>query len=118
VPGDPLPPKPPPAPPWTATDWLALIDKLVPFVDRYLALEEKKLAHERALEQAAAKSSWNVLAVLMTFLAVVVALMTWLTFAGKVSGDALLFLVGTAVGSILALVYRQLFPETIAAPEE
>jgi hypothetical protein len=106
-------PPPQKAPPWTAGDWLSLFEKLIPFADRYLKLKEGELQHERELESVQARSAWRVLAILMAFLGAVIALMSWLTFSGKVSGDALLFLVGTAAGYILALVQRQLFPEVI-----
>lgn len=107
------PPSRPQAPPWTASDWLNLIDRLGPYADRWLRLEEQKLLHERALEAAQSRSAWRILGILMAFLLAVIAAMSWLTYEGKVSGDALLFLVGTTAGYILALAQRHLFPETI-----
>ena len=44
--------------------------------------------------------------VLATFLAAIVGLMSFLTYVGKVSGDALLFLVGTVTGYILLFIQR------------
>lgn len=41
---------------------------------------------------------------LLIFLAAIVAILAILTYYGKVSGDALLFLVGTIVGYILAFM--------------
>ena len=109
-------PSPPPkAPPWTASDWMNFFDKLIPFADRFLKLKEGELQHERAMDASYARSAWFVLGILMAFLAAVIALMSWLTFSGKVSGDALLFLVGTAAGYVLALVQRQLFPDVVSS---
>lgn len=104
----PLQPSRPPQP-----DLAALLVGLLPFADRYLKLQEGRQQHEQALERVQAESGWKVLAILMAFLAGVIAVMSWLTFTGRVSGDALLFLVGTVAGYTLAIVQRHLFPETI-----
>ena len=109
-------PAPPAAPQSMRTpplDLGSLLRDLLPFADRYLKLQEGKQRHEQALEQAQSESSWKVLAILIIFLGVIIAVMSWLTFADKVSGDALLFLVGTVAGYVLAIVQRHLFPETI-----
>jgi len=95
----------------------SLLVALLPFADRYLRLQEGMQKHEQALERAQSESSWKVLALMMTFLGVVIALVAWLTYSGKVSGDALLFLVGTAAGYILAIVQRHLFPDNIVNTE-
>jgi hypothetical protein len=99
--------------PQTRPDWASLLVSLLPFADRYLKLQEGKQNHEQAIERVQAESGWRVLAIMMAFLAGVIAVMSWLTFAGKVSGDALLFLVGTVAGYTLAIVQRHLFPETV-----
>ena len=87
--------------------------------DKYIAFEREKWLHEVALENAVSKADWRVLAILMLFLAVVVALVVGLVAIGKASGDSLLFLIGTVAGYMFALVQRHLFPETVevAAPE-
>lgn len=86
--------------------------------DRYISLAEKKLDHEIRMTTASAKADWWVLAIFLGFLAFIVALMVWLTLADRVSGDALLFLVGTMSGYVFALVQRHLFPESIEIPAE
>jgi len=91
----------------------SLLVALLPFADRYLRLQEGKQNHEQAIERVQAESGWKVLAIMMAFLAGVIAVMSWLTFSGRVSGDALLFLVGTVAGYMLAIVQRHLFPQTI-----
>ncbi len=44
--------------------------------------------------------------ILATFLGVIVFIMSELTYVGRVSGDALLFLVGTITGYILLFIQR------------
>jgi hypothetical protein len=63
-----------------------------------MALQERRFQHELDLEKATSKAAWWVLTVLMVFLSVVISLMVWLVFSDRVSGDALLFLVGDGLG--------------------
>ena len=112
------PEKPPDKPsPWTPEMVRAIIDGLRPLGERWMALQERRYEHELNLERATSKAAWWVLAILMVFLSVVISLMVGLVLVGKVSGDALLFLVGTVSGYILAMVQRHLFPEVIEVPE-
>ena len=112
------PEKPPEKPsPWTPEMVRAIIDGLAPLGQRFMALQERRFQHELDLEKATSKAAWWVLTVLMVFLSVVISLMVWLVFSDRVSGDALLFLVGTVSGYILAMVQRHLFPEVINVPE-
>ncbi len=94
----------------------AILSGLAPLADRYIGLKEKEFEHDVKLESTVSKAGWWVLSVLMLFLAAVITLMSFLVLNGRVSGDALLFLVGTVSGYILALVQRHLFPEVIQAP--
>ncbi len=96
----------------------AILSGLAPLADRYIGLKEKEFEHDVQLEKATSRSAWWVLSVLMLFLAIVITLMSFLVLNGRVSGDALLFLVGTVSGYILALVQRHLFPEVIQALTE
>ncbi len=95
-----------------------LLAGLTPLADRYMNFLERKFQHEVEMERTISRGAWWVLSVLMIFLAVVITLMSFLVLNGRVSGDALLFLVGTISGYILALVQRHLFPEVIEAPTE
>ena len=49
---------------------------------------------------------WRIAWVSFVFLGVLVALMSWLTNVGKVSGDALLFLAGTITGYIFSMIVK------------
>ena len=94
------PPKP--ADRWTPEMVNAVLGGITPrvkeFWDRYISLKEREFDHEIRMENAIAKADWSVLSIFLGFLALVVALMVWLTLAGRVSGDALLFLVDTISG--------------------
>ena len=113
------PEKPPEKPsPWTPEMVRAIIDGLRPLGERFMDLQERRYEHELNLERATSKAAWWVLAILMVFLSVVISLMVWLVFSNKVSGDALLFLVGTVSGYVLAMVQRHLFPEVIEVKKQ
>src|SRR2546426_7864532 len=112
------PEKPPEKPsPWTPEMVKVIIDGVRPLGERFMALQERRFEHELNLEKATSKAAWYVLLILMVFLSIVISLMVWLVFSNKVSGDALLFLVGTGSGYILAIVQRHLFPEVIEVPQ-
>jgi hypothetical protein len=73
---------------------------------KYITYFEKKaVAQDRTLATVT-KHSMILTLILATFLAVIVGLMGFLTYVGKVSGDALLFLVGTVTGYILLFIQR------------
>jgi hypothetical protein len=55
---------------------------------------------------------------LIAFLTGIVAFMSVLTICEKVSGDALLFLVGTITGHIIISVQRLVFPSEEPPSEE
>ncbi len=104
--------------PWTPEMVKTILDGVTPLVDRYIALKEKEFAFEVNLERATSKASWWVLFILMAFLGAVILLMSYLVAIGRVSGDALLFIVGTVAGYIMAIVQRHLFPQTVEVPEQ
>jgi hypothetical protein len=60
--------------------------------------------------QQASKHNRNVLYAMTAFLIGVIAFMSFLTWMGKVSGDALLFLVGTVVGYLILFIQRLAHP--------
>ncbi len=104
--------------PWTPGMVQAILSGVTPLADRYIGLKEKEFDYLVNSQAAESRAAWWVLALLMAFLAMAIGLMSWLTYVGRVSGDALLFLVGTVSGYTLALVQRHLFPpEVIGAPE-
>jgi hypothetical protein len=65
--------------------------------------------------QATTKHNRHTLYALIAFLGGVILFMGFLTYSGRVSGDALLFLVGTVTGYVIVLIQRLIFvftPET------
>ena len=116
------PPKPPEKPdkpsPWTPEMVKTILDGVTPLADRFINLKEKEFDHNVKMEKATSKAAWWILFILMVFLGSIIGLVSWLVVLGKVSGDALLFLIGTVAGYVLAMVQRHLFPEIVEVPEE
>ena len=111
----PPPPKPPQG--WTKKDWEDILTVAGP-IGKYL-VEAWKWKTERENEQ---DEKWDrrvqwTLVLLMSFLGGIVLLMSWLTVIGKVSGDALLFLVGAVASWILFATQRYLFGENQGGEE-
>jgi uncharacterized membrane-anchored protein len=99
----------------TPDDWASLVDTFGP-VGKWLG-EQWRWKVERDAEETREgnKHTFRLILSLMIFLGALVALVSLLTYYGKVSGDALLFLVGTVSGVVLAIIQRYLFE---AEPEE
>ena len=96
-----------------------LLEVAKPLVEMFMAYKDKE-SEARMKEsdarikyfQQASKHNRNVLYAMTGFLIGVIAFMSLLTWMDKVSGDALLFLVGTVVG------YLILFIQKLASPTE
>ena len=73
--------------------FIDLVSLLIPPFKEYLAHSDKK---SRDINHA--------FYAMLVFLIIIVAFVSLLTYIGKVSGDALLFLIGTAVGYILSFM--------------
>lgn len=103
------PPPPPGGPRLTPDDVVRLILALGPAGKYIIESLKWKVQQDTDRERARARHSSTIIGTLFTFLGAVIGLMTWLTYAGKVSGDALLFLVGTVSGATLIMIQRHLF---------
>ena len=95
--------------PVTPEEWAKLVETFGPVAKWAGDLWKWHEQREYEAEAAADRHALRVLWVLMVFLGLLTLLMAWLTFEGRVSGDALLFLVGTVTGVILTMVQRHLF---------
>jgi hypothetical protein len=107
----PTPPLPKPPLGWSRKDWEDFLTVAGP-IGKYL-VEAWKWKTERENEQSEKwdrRVQWT-LVLLMGFLGGIVLLMSWLVVSGKVSGDALLFLVGAVASWILFATQRYLFGE-------
>lgn len=115
---------------WTPELVEKLLDVLSPWVNlpnewmKYKQNEtETRIKHIQAESeaddkyiQATTKHNRNTLYALIAFLGGVILFMGLLTYSGHVSGDALLFLVGTVTGYVIVLIQRLIFvftPEAI-----
>jgi uncharacterized membrane protein YjjP (DUF1212 family) len=89
-----------------------LIEAVIPLADKYLTYKQNESEARTKYFQQASKHNRNILYAMTAFLIGVIAFMSFLTWMGKVSGDALLFLVGTVTG------YLILFIQKLASPTE
>ncbi|MFZ3059774.1 MAG: hypothetical protein WA102_08540 [Candidatus Methanoperedens sp.] len=108
---------------WTPELVQKLLDFLSPlqdFPNQYLNHKQKewetKIKHLQAESEAhdkyiqtTAKHNRNTLYALMVFLGTIIVSMGILTYLGRVSGDALLFLVGTVTSYVIILIQRLIF---------
>lgn len=105
-------------PPW----WLPYLPQIISAlkeIGRGVANYAGEQAEREAKAEAAKrKHSLTVLVLLISFLGLIVLFMGLLTFWGKVSGDALLFLVGAVASWILFTVQRHLFEVEPESDEE
>jgi hypothetical protein len=75
-----------------------------------LTLKQNESESRTKYFQQASKHNRNMLYVMILFLAVVIAFMSLLTYLGTVSGDALLFLVGTVTGYMISFIQKLVSP--------
>jgi uncharacterized membrane protein YkgB len=97
------------------------IENLIKFVDelagKYITYFQQKAQSENQYMEAAAKHNRHLVYTLSAFLGIVVVLMSYLAIIKVVSGDALLFLVGTITGYILLFIQRLTFGVQPNKPE-
>jgi len=92
--------------PWKPKEALSLFETLKPYADKLLQYFKEQAESEHRLAELAARQDWRIATVALVFLGVIVGAMSTLTFYSKVSGDALLFLVGTVTGYIFSLIFK------------
>jgi hypothetical protein len=86
--------------------------------DKYITYKKNDADSERTYFESVSKHNRKMIYVLTSFLAIVVAFMSALTAYKLVSGDALLFLVGTITGYLLLFIQRLVFPSKEPPTEE
>jgi len=99
-------PKSPPPPPWKSEDWVAFFKAVEPYADKFLQFVRERGEEEHKLARLGTSHDWRIATVSFVFLGALVAAMSWLTAIGRVSGDALLFLVGTITGYIFSMIVK------------
>lgn len=94
---------------WTPELVEKLLDNLKDYADKFITYKQKEGETENKYILTITKHNRNVLYILVIFLGVIIAFMSYLTLSGKVSGDALLFLVGTVTGYVIVFIQRLVF---------
>jgi hypothetical protein len=93
------------------TEWLKkLIEQAPQLIDRYLTnSKQKDEARERRLNLIS-RHNRRLTYSLIVSLSIIIGIMAILTYFNKVSGDALLFLVGTITGYVLFMIQNLTIP--------
>jgi hypothetical protein len=87
-------------------------------VDEYFTHKKNEAEAKRRYFESVSTHNRRMVYYLIAFLTGVVAFMSVLTIYEKVSGDALLFLVGTITGYIIISIQRLVFPSEEPPREE
>lgn len=100
---------------WTPEEMVTFGKMVMEFLgtnlaDKYLTYKKNEAEARRHYFESVSTHNRRMIYILLAFLVGVVAFMSFLTWFGKVSGDALLFLVGTITGYIIVSVQRLVFP--------
>jgi len=84
--------------------------------DKYLTFRKDESEARTHYFETISTHNRNMTFILIIFLSAVVAFMSYLTVLGLVSGDALLFLIGTITGYVLLFIQRLVFPREEKPP--
>lgn len=103
---------------WTREAIKDVEDFIEHLADRYLTFKKNEAEAKQKYFEAIARHNRNMVIVLVVFLSVIVVGMSYLTLNGNVSGDALLFLIGTITGYVLLFIQRLVFTGRIVSAEE
>lgn len=103
---------------WTEEKLRDLYNFVQSLADRYLQFKKEEASADTTYTEVTAKHDRHVINIMVLFLVAVVALMSVLTIYGKVSGDALLFLAGTATGYAFAFVQRFILKVSVVPEQE
>ncbi len=86
------------------------VEKLIKFIDtlaeKYLKYKENENQSKANRLKTVSQHNRRLTYSLIAFMAAIISLMTVLTFFERVSGDALLFVVGTITGYIIIFIQR------------
>jgi uncharacterized membrane protein YjjP (DUF1212 family) len=103
---------------WTPTaikDLEAFVEHLA---DKYLDYKKNETEADQKYLEASTRHNRNMVFALASFMAVIVLGMSYLSLNNRISGDALLFLIGTITGYVLLFIQRLIFPAGIGEQEE
>ena len=95
---------------WNLQNLKELVDAIIPLADKYI--QYKKDESEGMAKRLTAVGIHNrrLSYSLLGFMLGLTGLLVVLTWVGKVSGDALLFLTGTITGYVILMIQKLVFP--------
>jgi hypothetical protein len=103
---------------WKPEDVKNLIELVDGLAAKYITYCQQKTAAENKYMESASKHNRHLVYTLSIFLGAVVALMSYLAITKVVSGDALLFLVGTITGYVLLFIQKLTFGVKSDSPQQ
>lgn len=86
-----------------------LVTAVMPLAKEYVDLQKSKFDFTVKRDERAGTHNRKLTSYLLIFLGTVIGIMAVLTFLGKVSGDALLFMVGIVVGYLMNMIQGLLY---------
>jgi len=87
------------------TEWIPiLINSVVPLVKEYVDFQKSKFDYKVKRDERASQHNRKLIFSMLLFLGGVIGISSLLTFYGKISGDALLFMIGIIVGYIITMI--------------
>lgn len=86
-------------------DWIpTLLNSVMPLAKEYVDLQKSKFDFKVRRDEKASVHNRKLTFSLLIFLGVVIGIVAILALYGKVSGDALLFMIGVVVGYIITMI--------------
>jgi hypothetical protein len=95
---------------WTPETMRDVLEFVKSLADKYLTYKKNEAEARQKFFESKARHNKGVIIVLIIFLSIIVLGMSYLTLNEYVSGDALLFLIGTITGYVLLFIQRLVFP--------
>jgi len=86
-----------------------LVTAVMPLAEEYINFQKSKFDYAIKRDTNAESHNRKLTFSLLTFLGLVIFAMAYLTYFGKVSGDALLFLIGIVVGYLINMIQGLLY---------
>ncbi len=86
-----------------------LVTAVMPLAKEYVDLQKSKFDFSVKRDERAGSHNRKLTSYLLVFLGIVIGITAVLTYLGKVSGDALLFMVGIVVGYLMNMIQGLLY---------
>ena len=88
-----------------------LVTAVMPLAKEYVDLQKSKFDFSVKRDERAGSHNRKLTSYLLVFLGIVIGITAVLTYLGKVSGDALLFMVGIVVGYLMNMIQGLLYSQ-------